>query len=466
MFTGGMTPEDVMASIDQRRTETGDDGQAIRPGRTDLRPEVEARSTDSGRATSAPRRDCRRTADRRPSAAMRSRVLPDLVRRGALLLYGVFIVVPSLLGIAYAFTDWNSYSTDLHWVGLDNFATILSSRADVPAVHPEHGRVHDRDHHPQDGDRPGPCPPPDPGVRRLSYLYRAVIFLPAVLPILVVSLIFRSVLNPATGLLNERCGRSAWARLAQHWLTDVPLALWSVIARRHLARRRLHHGDPHRGPEGDPARVLRGRRDRRRQRSPGVPARHAAAARAGAAGHDGAQPALRAQGLRHRVRAHERRPGRATDTVYTAVFEDFSKGRYGIATALLDAAVPGHDRARLPHDPCPAARRGLEVHATRQRARGGLGNLLASGAAVVVLAPIYLVFVNALKTRAEASSMGIELPAIAAVAELLDRHRRRASWTGLLQQRPLLLRRDGPVRHGSALAAYVLARNPLAAAIG
>ena len=27
-------------------------------------------------------------------------------------------------------------------------------------------------------------------------------------------------------------------------------------------------------------------------------------------------------------------PGRATDTVYTAIFDDFSKGRYGIATTL------------------------------------------------------------------------------------------------------------------------------------
>ena len=27
-------------------------------------------------------------------------------------------------------------------------------------------------------------------------------------------------------------------------------------------------------------------------------------------------------------------PGRATDTVFTAIFDDFSKGRYGIATAL------------------------------------------------------------------------------------------------------------------------------------
>ena len=27
-------------------------------------------------------------------------------------------------------------------------------------------------------------------------------------------------------------------------------------------------------------------------------------------------------------------PGRATDTVYTAIFQDFSKGRYGLATAF------------------------------------------------------------------------------------------------------------------------------------
>lgn len=27
-------------------------------------------------------------------------------------------------------------------------------------------------------------------------------------------------------------------------------------------------------------------------------------------------------------------PGRATDTVYTVIFEEFSKGRYGVATAL------------------------------------------------------------------------------------------------------------------------------------
>ena len=42
--------------------------------------------------------------------------------------------------------------------------------------------------------------------------------------------------------------------------------------------------------------------------------------------------------------------------------------------------------------------------------RGAVNNLMASGSALIVLAPIYLVFVNALKTRVEASSMGVDLP--------------------------------------------------------
>jgi raffinose/stachyose/melibiose transport system permease protein len=37
-------------------------------------------------------------------------------------------------------------------------------------------------------------------------------------------------------------------------------------------------------------------------------------------------------------------------------------------------------------------------------------NVSASGASLIALAPIYLVFVNALKTQPEASSMGVELP--------------------------------------------------------
>jgi raffinose/stachyose/melibiose transport system permease protein len=49
------------------------------------------------------------------------------------------------------------------------------------------------------------------------------------------------------------------------------------------------------------------------------------------------------------------------------------------------------------------------VHPIRA-ARATVLNVSASGASLVALAPIYLVFVNALKTQPEASSMGAELP--------------------------------------------------------
>jgi raffinose/stachyose/melibiose transport system permease protein len=43
--------------------------------------------------------------------------------------------------------------------------------------------------------------------------------------------------------------------------------------------------------------------------------------------------------------------------------------------------------------------------------RAVINNGIAGGASLIFLAPIYLVFVNALKTRPEASSMGVGLPA-------------------------------------------------------
>ena len=44
--------------------------------------------------------------------------------------------------------------------------------------------------------------------------------------------------------------------------------------------------------------------------------------------------------------------------------------------------------------------------------RTGVLNLTAGGFSLIALVPIYLLFVNALKTQPEASSMGVELPAL------------------------------------------------------
>src|ERR1041384_3697775 len=65
----------------------------------------------------APRRNMR----------LRRRSYPFYFVAGALLLYVVFFLIPGLMGFYYAFTDWNSYSTDVNFVGLDNFRVIFSS---------------------------------------------------------------------------------------------------------------------------------------------------------------------------------------------------------------------------------------------------------------------------------------------------------------------------------------------------
>ena len=44
----------------------------------------------------------------------------------ALVLYVVFLILPNLSGLAYAFTDWSSYSSDVNFIGLANFQTIFT----------------------------------------------------------------------------------------------------------------------------------------------------------------------------------------------------------------------------------------------------------------------------------------------------------------------------------------------------
>ena len=58
---------------------------------------------------------------------MRNQAYPFYFVGGALFLYLLFFVLPSIMGFFYAFTDWNSYSSDVNFVGLENFALIFSS---------------------------------------------------------------------------------------------------------------------------------------------------------------------------------------------------------------------------------------------------------------------------------------------------------------------------------------------------
>jgi raffinose/stachyose/melibiose transport system permease protein len=147
----------------------------------------------------------------------------------AVILYVVFFIIPSLSGIAYAFTDWNAYSDEVNFVGLQNFKTIFSPGENYLSyisntfiftfitiiLKTVFGL--------------GLALLLNEGVKRFVNLYRVTIYLPAVLPTLVAALIFRSILNPATGLLNTFLRGIGLDSAALPWLVDPHIALYSVI---------------------------------------------------------------------------------------------------------------------------------------------------------------------------------------------------------------------------------------------
>jgi raffinose/stachyose/melibiose transport system permease protein len=148
---------------------------------------------------------------------------------GALILYLVFSIIPGITGIFYSFTDWSGYSNKINFIGLDNFKTIFSASENYllyikdtfiftiitiilkTALGLALALILTE------------------GVKRFAYFYRMLIYLPVVLPALAVALIFRSILNPATGLLNTTLRTIGLGMLAQKWLVNPHIALYSVI---------------------------------------------------------------------------------------------------------------------------------------------------------------------------------------------------------------------------------------------
>ena len=57
----------------------------------------------------------------------KNRTYPTYFVFGALLLYVVLYMLPSVIGLGYSFTDWSVYSEEIHFVGWKNFATVFSA---------------------------------------------------------------------------------------------------------------------------------------------------------------------------------------------------------------------------------------------------------------------------------------------------------------------------------------------------
>ena len=106
------------------------------------------------------------------------------------------------MGIYLSFTDWNSYSKVTHFIGFDNFVTIFSS--DENYLHGIKNTVVFTDFYDyfENRYRIVSCELVNKGIKFKNF-HRVLIFMPAIIPMLVVGIIFKSIFNPEYGLINE-----------------------------------------------------------------------------------------------------------------------------------------------------------------------------------------------------------------------------------------------------------------------
>ncbi|MCP2163985.1 carbohydrate ABC transporter permease [Goodfellowiella coeruleoviolacea] len=150
---------------------------------------------------------------------------------GAVLLLAV-IVVPLFMNVGISLTRWSGVG-DPQWTGLDNYrrlfadgtfwasfrhnVNLIVAMALLPTLA---GLVIAAALYDFVGKRFGP---------RAASVLRACIYLPQVLPIAVAGIVWGWILAPDNGALNEFLDAVGLGALAQDWLGDPDLALWSVM---------------------------------------------------------------------------------------------------------------------------------------------------------------------------------------------------------------------------------------------
>ncbi|GAA1650108.1 sugar ABC transporter permease [Actinoplanes couchii] len=164
----------------------------------------------------------------RRAGGLRRNIIGWLFLAPAVGLIGLFTITPFLQAIELSFQNWDGVSPDTPWVGLDNYRFVFAydafwasmrnvaffaiigffagngiALAMAVAVH---------------------------RITRGRTFFRTVFYLPGVLSVVVVGLLFSSMLAPQSGLINNLLGSLGLESLQQNWLGDPDIALPAVAA--------------------------------------------------------------------------------------------------------------------------------------------------------------------------------------------------------------------------------------------
>ncbi|WP_326573398.1 sugar ABC transporter permease [Streptomyces sp. NBC_00487] len=144
----------------------------------------------------------------------------------AMLLFAFVVLVPSVRGVYYAFTDWDGLDPDFSFVGLDNFADMLSDpdatqaiwhtlliAVSITIVQNAMGLLL--------------ALGVNSAIKSRNVL-RVFLFAPAVITPIVTAYLWRNLLGP-DGAVNSLLGAVGLGGWRQDWLGSPSLALWSVV---------------------------------------------------------------------------------------------------------------------------------------------------------------------------------------------------------------------------------------------
>ncbi|MDF2941854.1 MAG: sugar transporter permease [Herbinix sp.] len=159
----------------------------------------------------------------------KKKVYPIYFVYGALALYTVLFVIPSIIGIGYSFTDWSAYSDKLKFVGLDNFKLVFSSDEDYMAIITNTLKFTFITTILKNVFGLLLALLLTKSIKFLNF-HRGIMFMPSVLSTLIIGMIFKSILDPADGLLNTFLRAIGLGALAGKWLVTSELAFGSVMA--------------------------------------------------------------------------------------------------------------------------------------------------------------------------------------------------------------------------------------------
>lgn len=166
---------------------------------------------------------------RKKKDVLRKSMYPRTMVAPAFILYTVLFIIPTILGIYYGFTDWNLYSREIHFNGLDNFKFIFMEQP-YKYVRPIINTVvfafftslfevilgltlaiflNNK-------------------IKGRNFL-RSVYFVPQAIATIVIGIMFTTILSP-TGLFNSLLDVIGLDGLQHKWLITESTAMPSVIA--------------------------------------------------------------------------------------------------------------------------------------------------------------------------------------------------------------------------------------------